>query len=143
MEKILILCRGISGSGKSTFAKTLGCPVYEADSFFMVHRDFETNEIITRHQVNGEYIFDPTKLKEAHESCRNSVEGSMIDSVSKIAVSNTFTQLWEIEPYFEMAKKHGYKVFSIVVENRHGGTNVHGVPADKLEQMKERFEIKL
>jgi len=34
-------------------------------------------------------------------------------------------------------------VFTIVVENRHGGTNVHNVPEDKIEQMKNRFEIKL
>jgi hypothetical protein len=34
-------------------------------------------------------------------------------------------------------------VFSIVVENRHGGTNVHEVPEEKLEQMRNRFEIKL
>jgi hypothetical protein len=29
------------------------------------------------------------------------------------------------------------------VENRHGGVNEHGVPTDKLEQMKNRFNIKL
>jgi hypothetical protein len=29
------------------------------------------------------------------------------------------------------------------VENRHGGTNVHNVPEDKIEQMKNRFSIKL
>ena len=61
----------------------------------------------------------------------------------EIAVSNTFTQEWEMEPYLELAKTYGYKVFSIVVENRHGGINQHGVPEDKLEQMKNRFEIKL
>jgi len=27
--------------------------------------------------------------------------------------------------------------------NRHGGINEHEVPEEKLEQMKERFEIKL
>jgi hypothetical protein len=64
-------------------------------------------------------------------------------NTDKIAVSNTFTQEWEMEPYFEMAKRHGYKVFSIVVENRHGGTNVHEVPEEKVEQMKNRFELKL
>jgi 50S ribosomal subunit-associated GTPase HflX len=64
-------------------------------------------------------------------------------NVSKIVVSNTFTQEWEMEPYFELAKTYGYKVFSIIIENRHKGTNVHGVPEDKLEQMKNRFEIKL
>jgi hypothetical protein len=45
--------------------------------------------------------------------------------------------------YFELAKQYGYMVNSIIVENRHGGVNQHGVPADKLEQMKNRFEIKL
>jgi hypothetical protein len=29
------------------------------------------------------------------------------------------------------------------VENRHGGVNQHGVPEEKLEQMKNRFEIKI
>jgi hypothetical protein len=60
-----------------------------------------------------------------------------------IVVSNTFTQEWEMEPYVEMAKEWGYTVFTIVVENRHGGKNVHGVPDDKLEIMRNRFEIKL
>jgi hypothetical protein len=58
-------------------------------------------------------------------------------------VSNTFTQEWEMENYYELAKQYDYQVFSLVVENRHGGINEHGVPADKLEQMKNRFEIKL
>jgi hypothetical protein len=29
------------------------------------------------------------------------------------------------------------------VENRHGGLNQHGVPEDKVQIMKDRFEIKL
>ena len=143
MEKILYCVRGVAGSGKSTFAKTLGCPVYEADQYFMVHRDFETNEIIGRNQTNGVYNFDPTKLKEAHESCRRSVESSMIDSLPKIAVANTFTQEWEMESYFELAKKYNYTVFTIIIENRHNGKNVHNVPEDKIQQMKNRFNIKL
>jgi hypothetical protein len=61
----------------------------------------------------------------------------------KIVVSNTFTQEWEMEPYFEMAKEWGYTVFSIIVENRHGGVNEHGVPEDKLKMMKNRFEVRL
>jgi hypothetical protein len=61
----------------------------------------------------------------------------------KVAVSNTFTQEWEMKPYFELAKKYGYKVFSLIVENRHGGVNQHNVPEDKIEQMKTRFELKL
>jgi hypothetical protein len=31
----------------------------------------------------------------------------------------------------------------LIVENRHGGVNEHGVPAEALERMKNRFEISL
>jgi len=139
MEKILYIVRGIPGSGKSTFAKMLvgeDFLVCEADKYFI---DKET----------GEYNFDSTKIKEAHKFCQDTVESYMKDSLAndqfyrEIAVSNTFTQEWEMRPYFELAKNYGYKVFSVVVENRHGGTNQHGVPEEVLTKMCERFEITL
>jgi predicted kinase len=130
MEKILVICRGICGAGKSTFAKTLGGQHYEADMYFI-------------DPTTGEYKFDGTKIKNAHAWCLDRVKTDMAVAREKIVVSNTFTQEWEMEPYFELAKQYGYKVFSIIVENRHGGTNVHNVPEDKIEQMKNRFSIKL
>jgi hypothetical protein len=42
-----------------------------------------------------------------------------------------------------LAEKHGYRVYSLIVENRHDGVNEHGVPEDKLKIMKNRFEVKL
>ena len=134
MEKTLVICRGIPGSGKSTFAKTLGGIHIEADQYFV--------------DGDGNYNFDGSKIKLAHEYCKGqtrafmSTDGTQVN-VDKIVVSNTFTQEWEFQPYFELAKEFGYKVFSIVVENRHNGTNVHDVPEDKIEQMKNRFNIKL
>ena len=139
MEKVLYIIRGIPGSGKSTFAKMLvgeDFLVCEADKYFI---DKET----------GEYNFDSTKIKEAHKFCQDTVESYMKDSLAndqfyrEIAVSNTFTQEWEMRPYFELAKNYGYKVFSVVVENRHGGTNQHEVPEEVLTKMCERFEITL
>ena len=133
MEKVLYIVRGIPGSGKSTFAKSLGGTHFEADMFFM---------------KDGEYKFDMFKLKEAHKWCQDSVNTAMIlnttaDLIKTIVVSNTFTQEWEMKPYFELAEVHGYKVFSIIIENRHGGTNEHNVPDEVLTKMRERFEIKL
>jgi predicted kinase len=134
MEKILYIVRGIPGSGKSTFAKTLGGIHIEADQYFV--------------DLEGNYNFDGSKIKLAHEYCKSQTESWMKTdgdqvNVNKIVVSNTFTQEWEMEPYFELAKTYGYKVFSIIVENRHIGTNVHNVPEEKIEQMRNRFEIKL
>ena len=110
--------------------------VCEADKYFI---DKET----------GDYNFDVTKLKDAHKYCQDLVETYMKDSLIndqfyiEIAVSNTFTQEWEMKPYFKLAEKYGYTVFVTIVENRHGGKNLHGVPDDKLQIMKERFEVKL
>lgn len=139
--KELFLLRGLPGSGKSTLAKSLasgaGSVHFEADMYFM---------------KDGNYNFDASELKNAHNWCRNEVEyamqfgyrGNPVNSpLAKIIVSNTFTQEWEMKPYFEMAEKYGYRVYSLIVENRHGGINEHGVPEEKLEQMKNRFEVKL
>ena len=129
MEKILYIVRGIPGSGKTTFAKQLTSNVFEADHYF--------------YDNDGNYNFIASEIKEAHKECQQFVGYAMESGIPKIAVSNTFTQEWEMKPYFELGEKHGYKVFSVIVENRHGGTNKHGVPEDKIELMKNRFEIKL
>jgi predicted kinase len=125
--KELYLLRGLPGAGKSTLARSIGGMHIEADRYFM---------------YEGKYEFDASKLKEAHAWCQNAVRVWM-RSQDKITVSNTFTQEWEMQPYFDLAKEHGYRVYSLIVENRHGGVNEHGVPEEKLVQMKKRFEVKL
>ena len=60
-----------------------------------------------------------------------------------VVVSNTFTQEWEMEPYFRLANEYGYRVHSLIVENRHDGINEHSVPTDTLKKMKKRFEIQI
>ena len=130
MEKTLYIVRGIPGSGKSTFAKTLGGQHYEADMYFI-------------DPTTGEYKFDGSKIKLAHSWCMIQTQKAMVNDEPKIVVSNTFTQEWEMETYFKLAEENGYKVFTIIVENRHGNTNEHNVPEDKIEQMKNRFNIKL
>jgi predicted kinase len=137
IPKILTLVRGLPGSGKSTFANTITneYSVCEADKFF--------------YDKEGNYNFDATKLRYAHQWCKEQVEIRMKDNrineqfYPHIVVSNTFTQEWEMDEYVKLAEKYGYMVFTVIVENRHGGVNQHGVPADKLQQMKNRFEIKL
>jgi plasmid replication initiation protein len=67
----------------------------------------------------------------------------MRNDFKRVVVSNTFTTEKEMKPYYELAEKYGYRVYSLIVENRHDGLNEHGVPADKIEQMRNRFSIKL
>lgn len=131
--KELFLLRGLPGSGKSTFAKMLvGDKDYchkEADMYFV--------------DRVGNYKFNPSQLKDAHKWCQDEIEFAMKYDHSPVVVSNTFTQEWEMQSYYELAEKYGYRVHSLIVENRHGGVNEHGVPEDKLEIMRNRFEVKL
>lgn len=118
----LYIVRGLPGSGKSTYAKTLGVPVYEADMYF---------------ERDGEYKFDPTKLHAAHQWCQRKVFKELLD-MEDVAVSNTFTTLKEMQPYVDYAKTLGVKIVVIECTGNYG--NVHGVPPEKLAQMKARWQ---
>lgn len=91
----------------------------------------------------GNYNWKPEKVKEAHSWCQNQVGNWMVEEEQRIVVSNTFTQEWEMQFYYDWALEFDYKVFSLIVENRHGGINEHNVPEEVLVKMKDKFETKL
>ena len=125
--KEIFLLRGIPGSGKSTLAESLGGYHVEADMFF--------------NDDNDNYNFNVNKIKEAHNWCQNMVEEWMDEGVERIVVSNTFTQEWEMSTYYKFADTYGYRVYSLIVENRHGGKNIHNVPPEVINNMRSRFEL--
>lgn len=124
--KTLYIVRGLPGSGKSTLgAKLAPNASYAADDYFM--------------SINGEYIFDPSKLGEAHKACQEAVETEMGAGTTSIAVCNTFTQKWEVEPYLSKARKHGYTVNIIHCQSMFG--NTHGVPETSIQAMANRWQF--
>lgn len=126
----LILVRGIPGSGKSTLARSL-CNLpdnvmarhYEADMYF-------ENE-------HGNYNFDVTKLHQAHTWCHNKTREAL-EQNRTVVVSNTFTTKKELKPYFDMAREFGIVPIVYLAQNQFN--NVHNVPADKLQAMRDRFQ---
>ena len=128
----LYLIRGVPGSGKSTLARKLNsCGVVsgiiEADSYFI---------------YGSEYRFDASKLKDAHAWCQRVARQYLFDSVS-VAVSNTSTTEKEVKTYQKIAEEYNANFVSIIVENRHECVNIHNVPEEKIQQMKDRFSVKL
>lgn len=121
----LILVRGIPGSGKSTLAKLMADVMhFEADMFFV---DRET----------GEYKFDGMRIGEAHEWCQSITKQTLAEGYN-VVVSNTFTRLKEMRPYFAMAKE--LNILPSVYLAQGGFRNVHGVPDHVLDNMRKRFE---
>lgn len=118
----LILVRGLPGSGKSTFARSFGYEHCETDEFFM---------------VDGEYRFDPTKLSEAHAWCLARA-GMRLRAGVSVVVSNTFTEWWEMAPYFLTAKECGARVFIVEMSGNYG--SVHGVPEHTIQRMRDRWQ---
>jgi predicted ABC-type ATPase len=129
----LYLIRGVSGAGKSTFANSL----LEAG---IVQRVFEADDWF--YAKDGLYKFDASELKFAHNVCQNNTRYCLENRMS-VAVSNTSTTEKEVGVYKLLANECLANFVSIIVENRHNGVNIHNVPEEKIQQMKDRFHVKL
>ena len=138
-EKTCIILRGLPGSGKSCLAGLLfmlaetghvKCEVCSADDY---HINPET----------GKYEFDPDRVSECHDLCKDKFTKCVLDDTQLIVVDNTNTMQWQFDFYEKIALENGYKVFHLIVENRHGGTSVHGVPSVTVNRMRDDFEIQL
>lgn len=92
------------------------------------------------HMVDGEYRWKAENQGYAHKSCQNKCEDLMKDNVPTVIIANTNTTVKEMKPYVDMAKVYGYKIFYLVIENRHGGKDSHNVPEASLEAMENRLK---
>ena len=118
--KVIIL-RGVSGSGKSTYAKTHypDAVVFSADNYFM---------------VDGLYTFIPANLGKAHAQCLRHfvhVVSRRRNADETVVVDNTNTTVAEVAPYAALALAYGCEL-EVVTLNAYAQQaferNLHGVP---------------
>ncbi|NXT05348.1 N42L2 protein, partial [Prunella fulvescens] len=99
-QKLLLILRGLPGSGKSTLSRVLlgrSCDgiVLSTDDYF-------------RQQYG--YTYNAAQLGDAHEWNRKRAKQAMEQGKSPVIIDNTNTQAWEMKPYVEVALEKGYRV---------------------------------
>ncbi|XP_040442999.1 NEDD4-binding protein 2 isoform X2 [Falco naumanni] len=135
--QVLVLLRGVPGSGKSYLARALlednpGGIILSTDDYFYKH---------------GQYHYDPDCLGEAHDWNRKRAKEAFEMRISPIIIDNTNIQAWEMKPYVSLAQQFKYKVMfrepdtwwkfkPKELERR----NIHGVSKEKIRSMLERYE---
>lgn len=128
---ILVVMQGASGSGKSTMAQTIKA-MLEA-----VGQNVKVCSTDDEFGVGEAYHFDPSKIAENHVKNQKNARYHLEWDTSVI-VDNTNTQAWEARPYVQMAQELGVPVFFVPCHGKF--QNVHGVPHDKVEAMRNRCE---
>ncbi|NXW10813.1 N4BP2 protein, partial [Fregetta grallaria] len=98
--QVLVLLRGVPGSGKSYLARILlednpGGIILSTDDYFYKH---------------GQYHYDPDCLGEAHDWNRKRAKEAFEMRISPIIIDNTNIQAWEMKPYVALAQQFKYKV---------------------------------
>jgi predicted kinase len=130
--KKLIVIRGLPGSGKSTLARSFGGTIFSTDDFFM---------------IGGKYCFDKTMLTVAHTQNQQNTEKAMAEQTAIVVIDNTNILRVHIQPYLELAEKHGYHV-SYAVPQTPWAFNVqecakrciHNIPEYVIQRMLDNWE---
>jgi len=130
--KVLLIMRGLPGSGKSYLASSYGGKVVSADQYF---------------ERNGKYNFQPSELAAAHAYSIDTASRSMEESMPLVIIDNTNIFLWEIQPYAVMAEKFGYAIaYGFPTSDWANDPvecykrNSHGVPLEAIQRMWENYE---
>lgn len=136
-QSIVIIFRGVPGSGKSTIA-----------SFYLMANEVNpgTSEICSADDYfmqDGEYKWDPTKLPQAHKWCQEKFARALEKQVPIIIVDNTNIKLRDMNYYIEKAKEYGTVPIVWRVErdiDKCIQANQHGVPAETIHRMHKQME---
>ena len=141
--KIMVILRGLPGSGKSYLARDIVRSTVGGDFSQYI---FSTDDFFSKNG-RGIYKFDPTKLPEAHTYNQERVLKALREGRSPIIIDNTNTQCWEMKFYAAMAVQYGYFIEVLEPEtpwasnlNQLEKRNVHSVSKETLQRMLDRYE---
>lgn len=139
-DQVLIIMRGISGSGKSTKAKQVvgNGVIHSTDDVLSSMGDYR--EIFNKMISTGNF----SDLSKAHNTNLKNAVGSMKAGVTPVVIDNTNIKANEPKAYVKAALELGYADSNIQFEDVGTGgasaeelaaRNSHGVPLEKILQM--------
>ena len=128
MSKVMLIVRGVAGTGKTTYAKAA------ADGMETRAAHVEADQFFT--DQDGVYHFASEWLGDAHRWAQLEVKKNMIHW-NDIVVSNTFTTFKEIKPYLELSNEFKYTVYVVTLTKEYG--SVHNVPMEVMERQRARL----
>lgn len=131
MKPALIILRGVSGSGKSTFADWLEFS-FNMHQFDVSVQKFEADQWF----IDNDEPWNPRYLPTAHEWCQSEVKKSLQNGYVTV-VSNTTTTKKELDPYIKIAQDLGVQYFILIADGDY--QNIHDVPPIKVEQQARRM----
>lgn len=141
-DKDVIVIRGLPGCGKSAFANAVGGPPGRpqfnglVDAVLVSEDDFFV--------LNGVlYEFVPERRYTAMGDMIDRAIVAMRQGIPRVIVHTCALKIEELSGIYRAAEELGYKVYSLVLENRHGGKSVHNVKPEDYEWMRKHMEVRL
>ena len=105
-EKVLIILRGLPGSGKTTFARNL-C---NQSTNLNIHKPEICSSDYYFEKDDGTYEYNPKDVGASHRWAQSELSAMIEDGVSYIILDNINSQSWEAKRYVEPAINNGYHV---------------------------------
>ena len=156
-QRVLVILRGVPGSGKSTIAHNIydtvsnGCALSDVGVVRIYSAVICSTDDVCTMLNGGKYKFDPTRLGLYHSINQSVAHACMKQGIDCVIIDNTNIKHRDYEQYVATAQIYGYTIVKYKVgvtdftnfptladDYRH--RNTHGVPLNTILRMGASFE---